>query len=532
MPLDILRRNETWFTRAILIVIAVTFIFGFGFIRSNLGFGRKVAQHSAAEVNGEGISLLDFYRARDRFRRQLQQSGAPEEILNSNFIGSTAINQLIDLKLLSQKAKELGFMVTDKELSESIKSDPAFQVGGRFVGSQGYRSFIERGLNESVSEFEKSYREQLLAQKLVNFMFETAKVTDEELFNIYKIRNEKVNLYFLSFSPKDFKASSLVSEEDIRSYYGKHKSEFKTPELRRIRYITVSPEDFENKVRVSEDEIKAYYEAHPDKFKPEKGIRPLSEMKDEIRAEIKKKGGKALLGEFAQTLKEQIRNKSLGEIAKKNGPIGINESGPFSSSAKPPDIPPQVVEKAFTIKQGENAFSRVEEKIYVIEIVEITPPKEKNLEEAQGEVREYLEFMRAKQVAEITAQNILKKIQTNGEGLEKVAKSFGLNLEETGYFPRLGTVPKIKSDEVKVDAFLLSDKNRTASRVYRVGDKFYIVSLKEKQDADSKEFKEKKAELKENELSQRRNQLYSDWVQELRQRSKIAINQSLFPPQG
>src|SRR3989304_974797 len=263
MILDMLRKGQTWVTKGILIVLAITFAFGFGFSFSNFGFGGKVPEGTAAEVNGQKISHLDFYRTRERLRAQYRESGVPEEALNQNFIDMTALNQLIDLQLLSQKAKELGFMVTDEELSEAIRSNSVFQVDGQFIGLNEYRAFVEQRLNQSVSDFEKMYREELLAQKVVKLMFETLNVTDEELFNTYKIRNEKVNLNF----------------------------------------VTISPDDFIIRVDVSQEEIKSYYEAHPDKFRSnEDESRPLAEVKGEVESDIKKEGGKALFREFLENL--------------------------------------------------------------------------------------------------------------------------------------------------------------------------------------------------------------------------------------
>src|SRR5574341_2124102 len=141
MILDMLRKGQTWVTKGILIVLAVTFAFGFGFSFSKFGFfGGRVPEGTAADVNGEEIPISDFYRARERVRSQYRESGVPEEALNQNFIDMTALNQLIDLQLLSQKAKELGFMVTDEELSEAIRSNPVFQVDGQFIGADEYRA--------------------------------------------------------------------------------------------------------------------------------------------------------------------------------------------------------------------------------------------------------------------------------------------------------------------------------------------------------------------------------------------------------
>src|SRR3970040_184275 len=186
MILDMLRKGQTWVTKGILIVLAITFAFGFGFSFSNFGFGGKVPEGTSAEVNGQKISLLDFYRARERLRAQYRESGVPEEALNQNFIDMTALNQLIDLQLLSQKAKELGFMVTDEELSEAIRSNSVFQVDGQFIGLNEYRAFVEQRLNQSVSDFEKMYREELLPQKVVKLMFDRFNVKGEVEADIKK----------------------------------------------------------------------------------------------------------------------------------------------------------------------------------------------------------------------------------------------------------------------------------------------------------------------------------------------------------
>src|SRR3989337_616957 len=427
MILDMLRKGQTWVTKGILIVLAITFAFGFGFSFSNFGFGGKVPEGTSAEVNGQKISLLDFYRARELLDEQYRESGVPEEALNQNFIDITALNQLIDLQLLSQKAKELGFMVTDEELSEAIRSNPVFQVDGQFIGLNEYRAFVEQRLNQSVSDFENMYREELLAQKVVKLMFETLNVTDEELFDIYKIRNEKVNLNF----------------------------------------VTISPDDFINRVDVYQEEIKSYYEAHPDKFRSNEGeSRPLAEVKGEVEADIKKEGGKALFREFLENLKESVDKKSIDEITKENGLGEVKVVGPISVNAKLDDIPSKVVEKAFTIKQGEKTFAQVGEKIYIIQVSEAVPSRGKTLKEAEGEISERLQSMKAKEAAKAKANDLLNKAKMNGGNLEEAAISFGLKLQETGYFSRLERVPEINSDEIKVDAFFLDKKNPLVSKVY------------------------------------------------------------------
>jgi peptidyl-prolyl cis-trans isomerase D len=533
MSLDLLRRSQSWLTRGVLILLAITFIFGFGFSLTNFGTGGSVPQGTAAEVNGEKIPLPEFYKARDIFYRQIrqQQGEIPERTLN--FIGITALNQLIDLKLIVQKAKQLGFRITDEELSETIRSNPAFQVDGQFIGAEAYKSYVEQALNETVGEFESKYREELLAQKLVSFINTTAKITDEELLNLYKMQNEKVNVYFVSFSAGNFMGSFSPSEEEIKNYYEEHKSKFKTQEHRSIRYITLSPEDLKKRVNLSEEEIKAYYEAYPNEFKSEKNeVRPFSEVRNEIEMKIHKQREESVRTELLKKLEEQIEKESLSKIAEENGLEKVKESKPFSANTNSADIPPQITQRAFSIGEGEKTLFQAGDSIWVIELTKIIPSHLEELEEAKEEVVQELKSVKAKEAAQSKAEEVLNKAKTSGEGLEKIAKPLGLKLEETGYFARTENIPEISSDDIKIDAFSLGDKNPVASRVYSAHDKFYVISIKEKQGVNLKEFEEKKNELKESELSKRRRELYLDWIQRLRQEAKIVVNENLFTPQG
>ena len=108
MSLDFIRKGHTWLTKAILILLAITFVIGFGFSITDFGASGALSQGTAAKVNGEKISLFDFYRIRGRLVDEYGLQGDLPEAA-SNFVNISALNQLIDSKLLSQKAKQIGF---------------------------------------------------------------------------------------------------------------------------------------------------------------------------------------------------------------------------------------------------------------------------------------------------------------------------------------------------------------------------------------------------------------------------------------
>ena len=532
MSLDLIRKHNTWFTKSLLILLAITFVVGFGFSFQKFGLLRGVPQGTAAEVNGEKIPLVEFLKVRENLYKQFKQQGEIPETVQT-YINLSALNQLIDLKLLSQKARDMGFRVTDEELSEAIRSYPAFQIDGQFIGTDAYKTLIEQSTNDTVSNFEMKYREEILVQKLINFINQTANITDEELLSVYKKQNEKVNLYFVVFSPEEFLDSGSPNKDEIASYYETHTDEFKTPELRRIRYYKITPEKLEGNVTVSDQEIEAYYNAYPDEFRSEEGdILPLSEVKEKVRDKIRKQRATFLKDDFVKELNDNFEKSSFADLAHQNGIVDISESEVFAAGEAIEGLPLQVASKAFSINKGDKAYSIVGDTIWIFEVAEVSQPYQKNLDEAEKEIAEKLKTTKAKESSRLKAQEFLDNINKTKEGIMEFSKSKGLDVEETGFFSRLDNVPKINSDELKKDAFSLQKSNPMAPRVYISGERYYVASLKEIQEPDTQEFEEKKAELRNSEIARRRNDILSEWLQKLREEAKIIPNETIIRPRG
>jgi peptidyl-prolyl cis-trans isomerase D len=533
MSLDLIRKHNTWFTKGLLILLAITFVVGFGVSFQKFGQLRGVPQGTAAEVNGEKISLMEFLRARDNLYKQLGQEGEVPEAIQT-YINLSALNQLIDLKLLSQKARDMGFRVTDEELSDAIRSNRAFQIDGQFIGAEAYKTLIAQSTNDTVGHFEMKYREEILAQKLINLINQTAKVTDEELFNIYNKQNEQVNLYFVEFSPEEYLNSvSQPTKQEISSYYKMHRDEFKTPELRRIRYFKITPDKLESKVTVTDQEIEAYYKSYPDEFRSEgNGTLPLSDVREKVIDKIKKQRAKFLKDDFVKELDENFQKTTFTELAHENGIVDISESKVFAAGEAVGGIPLQVVSRAFSLKKGEKAHLTVGNTIWIIEVAEVSQPYQKKLDEAEKEIIEKVKTAKAKESARLKAQEFLDGLNKTKRGIKEFARSKGVVVEETGFFSRLDNVPKINSGELKKDAFFFEKSKPVAPKVYTSGGRFFIVSLKEIQEPDKKEFEEKKEKLREDEIAQRRNDILSDWIQNLRKEAKIIPNETLIRPKG
>lgn len=535
MSLELIRRKHKWLTRFVLFFVSIAFVFGIGSLVTGLGGFSSSGRGSAAEINGEEISLSEYYRVRDNLRRQYGQQGEELPQAAIDFINMSALNQLIDLKLLAQKAKELGFRITDQELGESIRSNPAFQVDGQFVGTEGYQNFIEKGLNEDITTFEESYKKQLLAQKLLSFIDETIMVTDEKLLSLYNIQNEKVNLNYIKFSNKDFADSYTPTDEEIEKYYQGRKANFKTQELRRIRYIVLDPEIFEKNIQISDEELKAYHNAYTEEFLSEDGNKlPFEEVKSDVESKLKSQKGEVIRQEFLESIElSENPDKNIDEIAKENGVESISESAPFLKSDRTGDIPPNIVDRAYTELQGKTSMVAVGTTIWVMEVSEISEPREKTLDETKAEIITALKNQESNNQARKKANETLKKLKSaKKEEIAAKAKELGVQLDETGPFTRLERVPEINLEQIKSEVFEVDEDSTVLGRVYQNNNNFYVVIFKERINADPGDFEKQREELKEQELQLQRRNLMQKWLQNLRRGAKIVPNNNLFPVQG
>ena len=112
------------------------------------------------------------------------------------------------------------------------------------MGFERYRDFIARGLNRTVKDFEDSYREDLLVEKLVSVIDSSVIASDEELLSIYRTREEKIDLNYVSFAAEDYLEGKEASVEEIARYYRGNTDLFWEPEKRSVRYVKLVPGGF------------------------------------------------------------------------------------------------------------------------------------------------------------------------------------------------------------------------------------------------------------------------------------------------
>jgi len=212
------------FVAGVIGLVSLSFLFWLLWVEG-VGDIANIGQNCVAKVDGSCITLRDYRKELLRYGDLLQDKDM-EQLLREQVLES-----LIVQELLYAKAKKLGFLASDQEVIDLIKSDPSFQENGIFSTFKYKESLARLGLEPA--EYEEYIRKILTTQKLLNLIGNGVYLTPKE---------EEINLHSQSFeisgrlyiiNPEDVSVS--VSEKEILDFYTRNRESFKREPTKVVR---------------------------------------------------------------------------------------------------------------------------------------------------------------------------------------------------------------------------------------------------------------------------------------------------------
>ena len=497
MLLSLMRKHaKSWLIKVVIAIIALVFIFYFGY-----SFTAKEGV-TMAKVNGEVITGLEYQKEYSELLANLQkeyQSVWSENLIEVFKLKERALEGLIDKKIISQEARRIGMDVTEKEIQDAILSVPAFQFNGLFNGNR-YQSVLANN-RMNPEDFEAVISQDLLQQKLLQFLTTFMPLSDKEILEQYTFVNEQVKVGFAKFLPDDFKDLVTIDQAELQKYFEKHIEEYRIPEKVSISYITADPENYAEGISPSEQEIQNHYEDNLGRYKEERQVKarhilfnlaasaPLevdNEVKDRALAVLEKaKGGE----DFAKLAAEH----SEGPTKEKGGDLGYFSKGqmvqPFEDAA-------------FSMKKDEiSDLVRSSFGYHIIKIEDIKEEKIKSLEDVREEIAKMLVNIESEDIANEKALTLIDQMPYDVD-LIQYAEQHKMPVEKTDYFSQNEPIPVLEGDQ-KLRQSIFSLDNKDVSELIELNDKFYIIQVTDK----------KASYLPENnEVAENLNNNYKDYL--------------------
>lgn len=386
---DIRKKSSSILVSLMFAAIIVTFVISFG---PGSDGGCSSAKTYAASVDGKIITTAEFRYAYNNlysFYARMSRGQFNNEMAIQYQLPQKALDGLIAQILMSEKAGELGFDVSDQEIRDRIVEDPSFHKNGEF-DRDAYNQIVQFNLNSTVAEYEKKVKNEILAGKLRKYLFHTTDVSELEVKDEYINSNEKINAWAYTFQTSNLKKETRealekeIQPEKISEYLKKNEKEVKLAFQDNVSKYSSDEKDgkttFENsKNNVAKDLIAK-----------------------ELIAEKMKKDADALLAKFKEnpemTAEEAAAIIPDWNIDKKDI-LSVSRKSKFVQGV---GFSPEFVNKLFEKKNGvfDEVFMTGANNAVVAGITEYKPADMKKFDDSKNSIAERLKTAKAAQIIE------------------------------------------------------------------------------------------------------------------------------------
>src|SRR5688572_6382966 len=251
--LDRMRRHRNWLKWSLALVCLAFVVFYIPDFLSNPATD-MAATNTVAVVEGHEIRGEEFrrtYQAQLQAYRSAYGGNMSEALLKQLGVDQQILQQMVDERAALAEAERLKIRVSDAEVRLRILAIPAFQENGVFIGAERYRQLLaSQNPPMNTTEFEEGIRRALVVEKLRASVTEWLSVSDKEIEQEYRRRNDKVKLAVASILSDSLRGTVSASDAEVSAYFEAHTNDFMIPEKRKIRHLLVDTDAMRAKITV------------------------------------------------------------------------------------------------------------------------------------------------------------------------------------------------------------------------------------------------------------------------------------------
>jgi peptidyl-prolyl cis-trans isomerase D len=458
--LDFVRtKQKSIVIKVVFGLIILSFVIGYAMLTSPGGGSTDGKKELAVTVNGKDISYGDFQMAYGNMYR-LYQNVYREQFTptleRQLKLVQKSMDGLINQTLLLEEAKRQGLEVSKQDLVDAIAKIQAFQKDGAFSKEQYLQ--VLRAQRLSPEEFEEMQRRDLLVGKVRDAVQKNIAVSDAEIEQEFRNREEKINLEIVRIAPAAFETQVRASDQQLAAFFEPRKEEFRTADEVNLKYVEFLPQNFVDQVTFDDAEMETFYRRNLDRFEiPEQAhaahilVRVLDGADEAVRKQKRVQAEKLLAeakgGKDFATLAREFSDDKASAV---NG----GDLGSFGRGAMVAPFEQAV----FSLKPGEiSGLVETQFGYHIIKLISHNEAKVRSLSEVSEEIKRGLRVEKAHQLAMEKALDVYN-INRKGGSLDAAAKAAGLPVHETGRFAKDGAAgPLGRNEELINAAFLLGD---------------------------------------------------------------------------
>ncbi len=524
--LDLMRKHaRNWLMKTILGIIIVVFIFYFG----SMG-GRERAQRIAM-VDGKPIVYADFQREYqqllDSYRQRFGQ-GLTEEMIKSLNLKQQAVDNLVNQAVVMLKAEEMDVRASDEEVRTAILAYQPFQRNGVF--DQRLYEQMLRANKMTAEEFETVQKKMLISMRVEDLIRSAVRVSDQEVHDLYRMQNEKINVDYIQVSPKAFTGGIKAAPADLEAFLKAREAQFRVPEQVQVKYLAFLGQEYAPAVQVSDADVADYYERNKGQWmkkagtirnsdgteRPAQALQPLSEVRERIVAEMTRARGMYLAADEAKKAHDRIYQEENFDAYAGQKKLAVRTTGLFRITDPPAEF--RAIADFGKILTGlqKNEMSRViqsEKGYYLLVVTDRKAAYLPSLKEIEPEVEKQYREEEAKKAAQKGAEALIARLK-KGDSLETVAREQGVKIMETGLFQLGGAIPKLgSSPELNEALYQVSEKKPYPEKAFFLDGGYVIVRFRERGKLDEAGFASQKDSITQYARRMKEGEVVKAWIE-------------------
>ncbi len=387
----------------------------------------------AAKVNGETIP---YTQVRQAWLQQqadwAQRFGGDMPAAVRTQLENQLLEQFIRDTLMAQHTRQLGYRVSDPELAEAVREEPAFQIEGKYSADVAKLRLQQAGITPEA--YEDDLRQALRASQLQGGIRESDFLTAREAARIEALQNEEREIQYAVLPAARFASSATVDEKSIQAYYDEHKAEFLTPEFVHLQYAELDLSQVASQVQVADSDLHDFYDKHKSQY-----VVPERRRARHILIAVNKsRDDAAALKRADEVLAKLKAGASFAALAKQysDDSGSASQGGDLGWADRSTFVGP-FADAVFSMKVDEiRGPVKSQYGYHIIQLEGIEPGKVKTFEEARAQIEPTVRHNEATDRFGDIQEQIQQQLDDGTPTLEGLAKSFGMKLGEIAQFDR------------------------------------------------------------------------------------------------
>ena len=416
--------------QVILALIALPFAF-FGV---DFYFRRAEGPPAVATVGSDKVTQTEFDEAlRDQQARMRQALGPNYDpaMFDSPQVRFALVDQLVNQRLLEQRARSERFRVSEAQLYDFISGLPPFQVDGKFNLDKYKEVLASQGMTPEM--FQQRVRSELTMAPLSEPIVAASIAPKSAVQKYLALAEQKRDVAVAVVSPDAFLKDVRVDDAQAKAFYDQNTASFNTPEQARIEYVTLNADALAAQVTVDADEVRRAYESNIKQYST-----PEERQASHILVAVKPDASdadKAAAKKKAENLLAQAKANpgKFAELAKANSqdPGSAAQGGDLGSFARGSMVKP-FEDAVYAAKVGDILGPvQTDFGYHVIKVTGITPARIRALDEVKGAIEADLKRAKASQKFAAAADQFQNLVYENADSLAPVAKALDLKVQSS-----------------------------------------------------------------------------------------------------